>query len=159
MQMNLHLDKTLLSGVKLPLITKPVPFKAAALPFQNNSVFTQTPPPDTPSHLTHTHPPLLSGSPEPARPSGGGMRRDKPMVGLHQHMRLAKASRVTDRHSSGAQWEWEWAGDGAAQTWEAANLLQASLLMPTICVCNSSPTGQEPPQAHTQVNKHPERAI
>lgn len=77
------------------------------------------------------------------------------MVGLHQHVRLAKASRVTDRHSSGAQWEWE----RAAQTWEAANLPPAGLLMPTICVCNSSPTGQKPPQAHSQVNKHPERAI
>lgn len=85
------------------------------------------------------------------------MRRDKPMVGLHQHMRIAKASRVTDRHSSGAQWEW--AGEGAAKTWKAANLPPASLLMPTICVCNSSPTSQEPPQAHTQVNKHPERAV
>lgn len=67
------------------------------------------------------------------------MRRDKPVVGLHQHMRLAKASRVTDGPSSGAQWEWE----RAAQTLEAANLPPAGLLMPTICVCNSSPTGQE----------------
>lgn len=49
--------------------------------------------------------------------------------------------------------------DGGAQTWEDANLPPASLLMPTICVCNSSPAGQEPPQARTQVNKHPERAI
>lgn len=77
------------------------------------------------------------------------------MVGLHQHMRLAKASRVTDRPSSGAQWEWERGWDGAAQTREAANLPPAGLLMPTICVCNSSATGQEPPQAHTQVNKQP----
>lgn len=28
--------------------------------------------------------------------------------------------------------------------------------MPTICVCNSSPAGLDPQQAHTQVNKHPE---
>lgn len=47
------------------------------------------------------HPPPRE-PPEPASPADGGMRRDKPAVGLHQHTRLAKASRVTDGPSSGA---------------------------------------------------------
>lgn len=110
--MSMHLDKAPFSGVKLLLIAKHVPLKATALPFQNKTVFTQTSPPDTPPPNTPPPPPLLSGSLEPARPTDGGMRRDKPMVGLHQHMRLAKASRVTDRPSSGARWEWERAATG-----------------------------------------------
>lgn len=150
--MSMRLDKAPFSGVKLLLITKLVPLKGNSITFSKQGCFHTDTPHQTP-------PPLLSGSPEPARPADGGMRRDKPMVGLHQHMRLAKASRVTDRHSSGGSVGVGAGRDGAAQTREAANLPPASLLMPTICVCNSSPTGQEPPQAHTQVNKHPERAI
>lgn len=130
--------------------------KATALPFQNKLVFTQTPPLRNP----HTHPlPLLSGSPEPARPTNGGMRRDKLMVGLHQHMRLAKTSRVTDRHSSGAQGEWERPGTGLLRHGRLLICPQPACLMPTICVCNSSPTSQEPPQAHTQANNHTGRAM
>lgn len=149
-----HLDKAFSNGVKLLLITKSVAqrqqhylVKTTLLSHRNPY---QTPPPSQ-------TPTSLPWSPELAQPSDGGMRRDKPMVGLHQHIRLAKASRVTDRRSSGARWEWE--QGRAAQTREAANLPPAGLLMPTICVCKSSPTGQEPQQAHTQVNKHPERAI
>lgn len=79
-----------------------MPVKTTPLLFQNKAVHADI--------HTQTPPPSLARSPEPARLTGGGMRRDKPMVGLHQHMRLSKASSVTDRRSSGAQWEWEWTG-------------------------------------------------
>lgn len=70
------------------------------------------------------------------------MRRDKPAVSLRQHTRLAKATRVTDGGAGLLRHWWEegsWGGGGAA----AANLPPAGLLMPTICVCNSSPADQE----------------
>lgn len=130
-----------------PLIAKSL--LLTGLLFQNKTahadIRTPTSQPPTP----------LSGNPKPTRPTGVGLRRDKPMVGLHQHTRLSKATRVTDSHSSGAQGEWAgtwcvcgWWWGGLLRHWQAANLAPASLLMPTICVCKSSPVSQKPPQQH-----------
>lgn len=135
------LERTLFTCLELPLICHS---QATELLCQNKAARA-----DIPIRHPPTPQPLLPGSLEP---TGVGMRRDKPMVGLHQHMSLSEASRVTDRRSSGAQWEWE---QGGVRGWEGVcsdigrfpNLHPAGLLMPTICVCNSSPTGQEPRQA------------
>lgn len=90
------------------------------------------------------------------------MRRDKPAVGLHQHTRLAKASRVTDGPSSGgAQWEWERAAQtsvgGGGGVGGAGGLLLICLQPACWCPPSVSVT-HHPPVRRTQANKHPERA-
>lgn len=163
-QMSMRLDKAPFSGVKLLLITKSVPLKGSSITFSKQGCFhTHTPYLSHPPHthtVTHSRPFSL-GAHSPRGPTDGGMRRDKLVVGLHQHMRLGPERVELQTGCSGAQWEWEWerGWDGAAQTQEAANLPPAGLLMPTICVCKSSPGGRRPRQAHTQANKHPGRSF
>lgn len=85
---------TLYTRLESPLICRSL---AAELLFRKKAARADIP-------IRHPRPFSL-GEPPPPEPTGVGMRRDKPMVGLHQHVSLSEASRVTDRRSSGAQWE------------------------------------------------------
>ena len=144
----LHLHKLPFSSVKLLLITKSVPLKGNSITFSKQSCFHTDIPIRLPCPSSLGAPRLL-GTVMVEWDEISSWSASINTWGLPKRVELQTGTLLgLSRSRSGLL------GHGRLLICS-----QPALLMPTICVCNSSPTDQEPQQAYTQVNKHPERAI